>query len=138
MANPQTSVPELTIIGVFDPGVPNEERIVLRPEVVVPLNGYGIAVGIPAPGVGALPLFDNCFWFPEIEVSPPAWVILFTGPGKTKTFSTVEGENVLTLHWQRPYTIFGGSEVIPILFRVDAAAIGEIIRANRLSPLEEG
>jgi hypothetical protein len=84
-------------------------------------------------------LDGRCFWFPDIEVAPPSWVVLFTGPGKTKATTNEQGESVLALHWQRPNVIFTGAKVVPVLFRVDGSVVGpvtvpaETAKADRLT-----
>ena len=130
MAAFSMEIPELQMFGVFDASIPNRERIVLRPVIPLSLNSYGVAVGLPALPVGAFPLFDNCFWFPQMDVEPPAWIVIYTGPGKNKT-SSIGGTTTLSFHWQRPFTLFGANNLVPILFRLDSAAIGKIIQSQQ-------
>lgn len=127
MAYPNLAITEIHLIGVADVGVPNQERVVLRPTQELRLHGYGLTVGITGSAQGAYPLFDNCFWFPDLEVKPPSWILVFTGKGNVSTSKWHTGEDVLSLHWQRPFTIFDSRQVVPILFRVDGSVIGPLL-----------
>jgi len=125
-ARPYLPLPELHLVGVADPGKPNLERIVIRPTQQLNLNGYGLAVGVSAGAAGASPIFDNCFWFPAIVVQPPSWVLIYTGPGEQRS-SDWQGEAVLNLHWQRKFTVFTLEFLVPVLFRVEGAAVGQLL-----------
>ncbi len=125
-AGPYLPLPELYLVGVADPGKANLERIVIRPTQPLNLNGYGLAVGVSAGSAGASPIFDNCFWFPAIEVQPPSWVLVYTGPGQEGN-ADWQGEAVLNLHWQRQYTVFTFEFLVPVLFRVEGAAVGRLL-----------
>lgn len=127
MAYPNQPVPELHLVGIADAGVPNQERVVLRPTQRLRLHGYGLTVGVPAAGPGALPLFDNVFWFPDVEVALPSWILVFTGKGRPMTSVTPSGEQILALHWNRPLTVFDSRRVVPVLFRVDGSAVGPVL-----------
>lgn len=118
-------IPELTILGVAHPGVPNEERVVVRPTESVQLGEFGIAVGLFVPETGgARPLFDNVFWFPNHVLAPPAWILVYTGKGEPKQTMLPSGETVVTLFWQRAITVFDGPNVVPVLFRLGGAVVG--------------
>lgn len=127
MATPNLVIPELHLVGVADPGVPNQERVVLRPTQNLRLHGYGLCIGIPSTGLGAQPLFDNCFWFPNVEINLPSWILVFTGKGNFGTSKWHTGEDVYSFHWQRPHTVFESRQVVPILFRVDGSVVGPIL-----------
>jgi len=127
MSYPASVLPELHFVGVADPGVPNYERIVLRPTQDVELLGYGVALGIGSLEFGAKPVFDNCFWFPSGVVAPPSWVLIYTGRGTPQILED-RGETLHTFHWQRPYTLFTRHDLVPILFRLDSALVGRVLR----------
>ena len=128
MAQPHLPIPELHVVGVADAGVPNSERVVLRPTQPLSLLGYGVAVGISArtSTPSAHPLHDSCFWFPAIEVAPPSWILIFTGKGEFKE-SEWEGQAVHTFHWGRQYTVFTHELIVPVLFRLDGATVGGLL-----------
>lgn len=123
-------LPDLRVVGLVDAGVPNSERIVIRPNRQVSLAGFGLAVGISAGDAGALPIYDNVFWFPDILVEPPAWLFLYTGKGTMRQTTFSSGEPALVFHWQRPYVVFSHPELVPVLFRVGFAEVGKHLGAS--------
>lgn len=97
---------ELQVLGVFDPGIPNRERIVLRPTQRVDLSAFGLIIGLPS-GNDLVPLDDNFFWFGPRIVEPPSWIFLYTSPGEDQDTTLVQtGERSLILHWKRAVTVF--------------------------------
>jgi hypothetical protein len=40
------TIHELTIVGVADPGIPNQERIIIRQTQTVNLAGFGLYLGV--------------------------------------------------------------------------------------------
>lgn len=119
-------VTELSLVGVSEPGVANHERIVLRPTEPTNLAQFGIFVGYKNPNGPITPLIDNFFWFGELVVEPPSWIVVYTGPGQYQQ-STIQGTGHLvhSLHWGRPVTLFNHPSFVPVLFRMDAILIGQ-------------
>lgn len=113
----------LAIVGLFDAGVPNRERIVLRPQVEVSLATYGLAVAVGAGDAGGFPLYDNVFWFPDVIVEPPAWIYVYTGAGKIQQTRGPNNDPALVFHWQRPTTLFGPEQLVPLLLRIGGAEV---------------
>lgn len=113
-------VHELTFVGLFDAGVPNRERLVLRP--TEPLNLAGFALVVSAVGDGGVtPLPDQFFWFGERWVVPPAWIVVFTGPGAFREGAHQEtGEPVLELHWGRRNVFLSDPRLAVSLLRIGA------------------
>lgn len=121
-------VTELALVGLADASVANKERVILRPTQLTSLREFGLVVGVRDPGTdGAKPLFDNTFWFPDLHVAPPSWVLVYTGPGTPREDTLPNGDRVLTLFWQRKQVVFTRPELVPILFRVGAANVGRHI-----------
>jgi hypothetical protein len=122
------AVTELLLIGVVDAGVPNKERIVLRPTQTTDLKQFLLAPGIfnPSNG-GARPIFDNAFWFPDVRVDAPSWIHVYTGLGNSRIDSLPGGEPVHTFFWQRKSVIFTYTDVLPVLIRFDAAIVGNLL-----------
>ena len=118
---------EATIIGVGDPGVPNKERIILRPTTSVNLGEFGMAVGIrnaENPNL-VLPISDNFFWFPTIVVTSPCWIFLYTGKGRYEQTTLVgTSEPAHVFHWGKDFTVFNYLELVPVLFRQSGILIG--------------
>jgi hypothetical protein len=118
---------ELSIVTVADPGVPNMERIVIRPTENVNLGEFGMAAGIKGEVESnmVLPLTSNFFWFPSRIVEPPSWILLYTGAGTTEE-TTLAGtsQRAYVFHWGAKTTIFQFREIVPVLFRQAAILIG--------------
>jgi hypothetical protein len=120
----QTLAPELSLIGLADAGIPNKERIILRPTQATALNIYALSIGMFDPTTGgARPLFDHIFWFPEKIVYPPSWIMVFTGPGEPREV-THDGEHVHTFFWSKPTVVFSDARLVPVLVRMGGAIIG--------------
>ncbi len=120
-----TLVPELSVVGLLDAGIPNRERILLRPTQVTQLSAFTLSVGLYEPATGgARPLFDNIFWFPEKLVFPPSWIIVFTAPGQPRDVTLENGEQGHTFFWQRRTTIFNDARLVPVLLRIGGAIVG--------------
>jgi hypothetical protein len=113
-------IDELEFVGIYDRGVPNKERIVLRPTRRITLAEYVVNLGLKAPGGLVRPLPNNLFWFSdEITIEPPYWIFLYTGPGE-RLFTTLRStkEPALVLHWGRPMTILQNPQVEPLVFHL--------------------
>jgi hypothetical protein len=110
-------IAELSIHGVFEAGVPNRERVCLRPTETINLAFFGVLLARRNPADGSLsPIVDQLFWFGEKEVSPPSWIMLLTGKGETKTIT--ESEHPIHLFfWGKEHTIFQLENIIPVVFR---------------------
>lgn len=117
-------ITELSVIGVFERGVPNQERIVLRVNETVNLGQYGLMIGVRAQDGTAFPIRDNLLWFGDGIVTRDDWIFIYTGPGEPKA-STLPNtqERIYTLHWGRGQTILINREIVPILFKVDAVQV---------------
>lgn len=119
---------ELSMMGVADPGVPNRERIVLRPTQKVNLGHFGLLIASPTDEGGYTPLRDHLLWLDEYRVAPPSWIFVYTGPGSARETEVEEtGEDVLTLHWGKKTTLFGETNLRPVLFRLGSVAVGHYL-----------
>ena len=121
---------ELSFVGVSDPGVPNFERIVLRPTEELNLAQFGVFLGSAnVQGTAATPLPDQFFWFGELVVQPPSWILLYTGRGEF-TMSHVPPDDVpaYSFHWGKSHTLFdAGSNLVPMLFALGGVTIGRLL-----------
>lgn len=123
------AVHELSLVGVADAGVPNQERIILRPMESVNLAPFGLFLGFTNPDGSARPLLDNFFWFGEVIVSPPSWIIVYTGPGEFQQSKLPDREEqAYVYHWGKPATVFGQG-MVPLLFRLGAFVAGGAVPA---------
>jgi len=117
-------IEELSVVGTYDRGVANQERIVLLVNTTINLGQYGIMLGIKDQSGMARPIRDNLFWFGDGIVNKGDWLFLYTGPGEPR-FSTIPNnqEKIFTLHWGRNVTILGDGIIVPILFKVESVQI---------------
>lgn len=117
-------VTEITVVGVFDRGIPNQERIVLRVNDTVNLGQYGLMVGVRGGNGAAFPIRDNLLWFGDGFVNSGDWIFVYTGPGEPRATTLPNTqERLYSLHWGRTQTMLHHRDVVPILFRVDAVQV---------------
>lgn len=111
---------ELEIVGVYDRGVPNNERIALLAHSTVELGAYGLMIGVRGSLGDAFPIRDNLFWFGNGALNPGDWLLVYTGNGRSTVGSVANtSARFVTVHWGRMRTMFNSHETVPILFRVD-------------------
>lgn len=119
-------ISELHLVGVFERGVPNQERIVLRATTRVDLGQFGVLLGVKtSPGMAA-PIKDNLFWFGDGLINRDDWIFIYTCPGKPGASQIPNREErVYTLFWGRKSVILQNPNILPVLFRVDAVIVGD-------------
>ncbi len=125
---------QLTVLGLYDAGVPNSERIILRPTDTLNLAQYCIVLAHRPPQGESIIMLDNLFWFPNSDVSPPCWIVIMSGEGTNiiKTHETT-GQPVHVFYWGRKATIFNAPGFIPIVVQVGAILVsGPVI--NKIPP----
>src|SRR5262249_31570481 len=131
----------LHLEGVWDRGVPNTERIALRPTRPVNLGEYVVGLGVRTPDGATFPLRDDFMWLEEGVLEPPAWVFIYTGPG-VRRFTTVMGttEPALVLHWGRDHTVLNDARVYPVVYHLEGIltpqseiTLGELMQRFRLT-----
>ncbi len=119
-------VTEISVVGVFDRGIPNQERIVLHVNETVNLGQYGLMVGVRGGDGTAFPIRDNLFWFGDGFVNRDDWIFVYTGPGVPKATTLPNTQECLySIHWGRTQTMLLDHDVVPILFRVDAVQVSQ-------------
>lgn len=118
---------ELLLYPVAKRGVPNEERIPIFVQETTDMGRYGIMLGQPGIQGLTLPFQDNLFWFGDGVVDSGNWILVYTGSGSPRRFDWTQppGSQVYVVHWGRSKTMFANSQVVPILFRTDAVAVGK-------------
>lgn len=117
-------IEELKIVGVFDHGVPNLERVVLLANEAVDLGNYGLMLGIRAQEGQAFPLRDNFLWFGNGWVQKGDWLFVYTAPGEPRTTDLPNNqEKLYSIHWGKEQTVFQHRELIPLLVRMDAVQV---------------
>lgn len=117
-------VTELTITAILERGVPNRECIALRANEFVNMGQFGLMLGRYGDGKSATPYFDNLSWFGDGLVKSGDWIFVYTGSGTASKRPATNGTNeICSLFWGKPTTIFAESSIAPILFRVDAVDV---------------
>jgi hypothetical protein len=115
---------ELSIICILDRGIANKEAIAISVNEDVDLGQYGIMLGLYDHSNRARPFQDSMFWFGDGMVTKGDWLFINTGEGDPrKTESADHLNNVFSLYWNKAATVFANSNVVPILFRVDAVDV---------------
>jgi len=115
---------QLSLIGVEDAGIPNKERVILRPTERVNLAEFGMLIGIQNQGFTS-PLNETFFWFGEILIDPPSWLFIYTGKGEFRESQMpTTGEKAYVFHWGRPITAFNNPSIVPIIFRIGNVLVG--------------
>ena len=116
-------VHELTIVGVFEAGVPNRERIILRPTEPINLASFALVLTMTGQDGLVIPLPDHFFWLGERWLVPPAWIVVFTGPGRYQEgIHGSSGVPVIELHWGKSSVLFGPPGIAVSLIRISAIA----------------
>jgi hypothetical protein len=119
-------IPELELYPVDDRGKPNSERIAVLVRETTDMGKYGIMLGHKNSDGSATPFQDNMFWFGPGTVHPGDWLLVYTGKGEAKSVDWEQPETKLhTVHWGKEKTIFANTNLVPILFRMDAVNIGK-------------
>ncbi|MEW6520038.1 MAG: hypothetical protein AB1461_11545 [Thermodesulfobacteriota bacterium] len=130
---------ELSYIGVAEPGVPNKERIILRPSEVINLAQCGILLGLKNEGGIITPLQDSFFWFGEVVVGPPSWIIIYTGSGQyQQTLIPNTEQTAYTFHWGKNYTLFNFPNIVPVIFRMGGILTGTPVPLGTVPQLAQG
>lgn len=120
-------ITEIAIVGVFDPGEPNQERIIFRPLEAVNTAQFSVIIGV-ANANAWTPVRNMYFWLREQVISPPSWIVLYTGTGADRVEQDGQGNPVHTMFWGNSFVLFGtpNAGAAPLLIRmsgVEAAMI---------------
>lgn len=117
-------IEELEIVGIFDHGIPNMERIVLLAHESIDLGNYGLMLGIRGHEGQAYPLRDNFLWFGNGWVQKGDWLFVYTDVGEPRTTDLPnQKEKLYSIHWGKDKTVFQNKELIPLLIRIDAIQV---------------
>lgn len=117
-------VKELSVVKIFDRGLPNKESIAISVEEDTNLGQYGILVGLYQGDGLATPFVDHLFWFGDGLVRKGDWLFVHTGPGSPSKTSTTDGNRtIFSIYWGKRQTIFANTNIVPVLFRLDAVNV---------------
>jgi hypothetical protein len=116
---------ELSVAAVLNRGEPNQECIAIQVHSPINVGQYGIMVGVFHHQTGmAMPLMDNLFWFGDADVKPQDWIFVNTGLGQANSGKLSDNTgDYYSVFWGRKQTMFANSNLVPILFRVDAVVM---------------
>ena len=114
----------LQMFGVVAPGVPNQERVVMRANVDIDLSGYFLVTGWRFTDDRAWPMNQDSFWFGKTTILAGHWVVVYTGVGQ-QAFTYLGSDPCIVLHWNKGLTLFHVPEVVPILIHIDTVAVGK-------------
>jgi hypothetical protein len=118
---------ELEIWGVYDRGLPNRERIVIRTKAPVSLGDYIMFLGVPGEGQTAWPLIDHVYWFGPENLVIPMWVFVYTGTGQRLISSEEKtGEPALVLHWGKTRTVLHDPNIVPVIVSIEGIFVSPI------------
>jgi hypothetical protein len=131
-------IEDLELFGVYDRGVPNAERIVLRANAIVNLGCYAVGLGVKSENGMASPIPDQFLWLGEMYVDKGAWVFIFTGkgtPALTKELNT--GGPMHVMYWHKDAVVLTHDLIVPMLYRFDGVRVGiglqQVLQAAELS-----
>ena len=115
---------EFEIIGVFDRGIPNTERIVIRVKEQIQLTNYLLMLGIPVGENHAIPLNFDVFWFGDDILDPLTWIFIYTGPGQRR-ITTLNNTNdpAVVMHWGKRNTILNNENITPVLVSIEGVLV---------------
>lgn len=117
-------ITELSVVGVFSRGIPNEERIVLRANETLQMGQYGLMIGVRLGQGFVSPVRDNLLWFGDGVLNKGDWVFIYTGPGNARVTNLPNSqEKLYSIHWGRQVTFLANADLVPLLFRVDAVQV---------------
>jgi hypothetical protein len=116
---------ELELRGVFDAGVPNKERIVLRASQPVEVGAYALILGNRSASAGHVtPLAESLYWFGSAVVPAEDWLMVYTGRGQATKVPTTDGKSMIWVgYWGRQTTIFHDRNIVPVLWRLNGISI---------------
>lgn len=127
---------EIEYWGVYDRGIPNQERLVFRPRIPLDMTQFFVALAIKGDHESISTFFDQAYWFPDVVIEPPSWVFLYTCAGTSKvTTEAVTKAPLHALFWGKPSTLFHAPTVIPVIFRIDGLLSPPAI-ARKISPAD--
>lgn len=119
-------VSELSLVRVFDRGVPNKESIAFTVNESTNMGRFGVMLGVSS-GVGmATPIQDHLYWFGDGYVQRGDWIFLYTGSGNPMSGKASDGvSNLYTCFWGKSSTVLANSQIVPILFRVEGVQVDD-------------
>jgi hypothetical protein len=124
---------------VYDRGVPNSERIVLRANEPVDLSWYGLLLGIEGTGESLVPFRDQFLWLGKRSIESPGWVFVYTGAGQEGiSQERYTKDPIHMVYWNKPNVILENKEIIPALIMFSSVQVGNKPSKSMNDLLERG
>ena len=118
-------IAELELVGTFDRGNPNMERIAIRVNQTTNMGQCALFLGVRTEAGMAIPIRDNMFWFGDGIVHPGDWLFIYTSAGAPRATDIPNSDHKLfTIFWGRKQVILDSDEIVPILVRLDGVIVG--------------
>ncbi|MEX0327335.1 MAG: hypothetical protein AB3N07_01320 [Ruegeria sp.] len=110
----------LELVGVFDRGEPNLERVAIRANLVTELRTFFLGVGLRKDGGAFDPINDNSFWLGQGYVGPNDWIMVYTGKGTPRSSKLPNQDySIYSMHWGRNSVLFEMDDLVPYLYALD-------------------
>lgn len=119
------SISEISIAAVLHRGIANKECVALKINQTVNLGQFGMMLGYQQSTELATPFTDCLFWFGDGVVEAKEWIFVYSCAGSPRKTQSKDGQTMYVVHWGRDLTMFANTNIVPILFRVDAVQIGQ-------------
>jgi len=132
MATFLRTIDEIALMGVFEAGIPNQERIAYRAQRQVNLAEYIVCLAATHPDGTVAPLTDHMLWLGGEHVDAGHWIFVYTGPGERRATKTLTGEPAIVIHWGYRQTILSDQRIVPAMFH-----LGGILTARSAETLSE-
>lgn len=119
--------PNIEIFGVYDRGVPNQERIVLRVNSPTSLNNYFLFLGYSSNQNEntVWPYTDNFLWLTGVNMDVPGWIFVYTGKGTPSISSEkITKQPLQTLYWNKESVVLENFNIFPALSSFGPIEIG--------------
>ena len=117
-------IPEFELRGVYDAGVPNKERVILRVAQPIEMGNYALLLGVRSTPGHVVPISNSAYWFGSASIPANDWVMVYTGAGQGTKVPTEDRKSTIWIgYWGRPQTVFHDKNVIPVLWRLNGIAI---------------
>jgi hypothetical protein len=114
----------LAMVGVWNRGVPNRERVVLVATEQTNLGKYAL-VTARRTNQGYEPQADHFHWFQDQDLAVGVYVVVFTGSGQAG-WTTLQGSGALTwvVHAGYPHVLYANTSIVPLLVEIGGISPG--------------
>ncbi|MCI5160783.1 MAG: hypothetical protein D3917_01910 [Candidatus Electrothrix sp. AX5] len=121
-------IPEFDLYGVYERGIPNSERIVLKANQDVEMGSFGLLLGVKTINRVAQPINNRFFWFGEGIIKAGDWIHIYTSDGKNEKTTLANTDHpVYALYWGFETTVLTNELIVPILIRIDGVIVEKIV-----------